>query len=122
MQKLLRSLSISLLTPFLLTYAQAQALAPASLPQPSDMKLGVELLTDTNGANMDPYMKTLISDLRKHWLPLAREAANHPLVKQEETILSLSIGPDGHILAMQLEGSTHDAALDNAAWSAAKGT
>jgi TonB family protein len=121
MQKLLRFLSITLLSPFLIAHAHAQATAHTSLPQPSDMKLGVELLTDTNGASVDPYMKNLISDLRKHWLPLASEAANHPLVKQEETVLSLSIGP-GRILAMQLEGSTHDTALDRAAWSAAKGT
>jgi TonB family protein len=122
MQKLLRFLSINLLTPFLITHAHAQATAHTSLPQPSDMKLGVELLTDTNGTDMAPYMRTLISDLRKHWVPLANEAANHPLVKQEETVLSISIGPDGHIAAMQLEGSTHDTALDKAAWSAAKGT
>jgi TonB family protein len=122
MQKLLRFLSITLLTPFLITHAHAQATAHTSLPQPSDMKLGVELLTDTNGANIDPYMKNLISDLRKHWLPLAGEAANHPLVRQEETVLSISIGPDGRIVAMQLEGSTHDTALDKAAWNAAKAT
>jgi TonB family protein len=122
MQKLLRFLSITLLTPFLIPHAHAQATAPTSLPQPSDMKLGVELLTDTNGTYIDPYMKNLISDLRKHWLPLASEAAHHPLVKQEETVLSISIGPDGRILAMQLEGSTHDTALDKAAWNAAKGT
>jgi hypothetical protein len=125
MQKLQRFLSIALLTPFLITPAHAQPTAPASLPQPSDMKLGVELLTDPNGANIDPYMKNLISDLRKHWLPLASEAAHHPLVKQEETVLSLSIGPDGHIVAMQLEGSTKDTAdtaLAKAAWNAAKAT
>jgi TonB family protein len=122
MQKLLRFLSITLLAPFLITQAHAQATAHTSLPQPSDMKLGVELLTDTNGTYIDPYMKNLISDLRKHWLPLASEAANHPLVKQEETVLSISIGPDGRILAMQLETSTHDTALDKAAWNAAKGT
>jgi TonB family protein len=122
MQKLLRFLSLTLLTPFLMPHALAQATAHTSLPQPSDMKLGVELLTDTNGTYIDPYMKNLISDLRKHWLPLAREAANHPLVKQEETVLSLSIGPDGHLSAMQLEGSTHDTGLDKAAWSAAKAT
>src|SRR5882757_9980745 len=122
MQKVLRFLSIALLTPFLTTPPHALAKAHTIPPQPSEMKLSVELLTDTNGANIDLYMRNLISDLRKHWLPLASEAANHPLVKQEETVLSLSIGSDGRILAMQLEGSTHDTALDKAAWSAAKAT
>jgi TonB family protein len=118
MKKLLRFLSISLLAPCLITAAYAQATARALPPHPSDMKLSVELLSDTNGANIDSYMKNLISDLRKHWVPLVTEAAKQPLLKQQETLISFTIGSDGHIVAMQLEDSTHDSGLDKAAWNA----
>jgi TonB family protein len=99
------------------TYAQATAQALS--PQPSDMKLSVDLLSDTNGANLDPYMKELVSGLRKHWLPLANEAANQPLLKGEATLIDLTIGPDGRLSAMLLESSSHNTALDKAAWKTA---
>jgi TonB family protein len=122
MKRLLRFLSIALLTPCLITPAHAQATAPASWPQSSDLKVGLELLTDTNGVNIDSYVKNLISDLKKHWLPLVKEAANQRPTKPEETTIGFTIGSDGSILAMQLEDSTHNTPFDKAAWSATKGT
>jgi TonB family protein len=122
MKKFLGFLSITLLIPCLIKPTSAQATAHALPPQPSDMKLGVDLLSDTSGVNITPYMKNLISDLKKHWLPLVTEAVNQPLLKQEETLINFTIAPDGHLLAMRLENSTHDVALDKAAWSATMGT
>ena len=86
------------------------------------MTLNLELLTDIKGANIDPYVKNLISDLKKQWLPLAKEAASERTKKPEETLIGFTIAPDGRILAMQLENSTHDTALDKAAWKATTGT
>jgi TonB family protein len=80
------------------------------------------MFSDAGGANIDPYMKNLISDLRKHLLPLANQAANQPPLKQQETIIDITIAPDGHLSAMRLEDSTHDTALDKTAWSATKET
>jgi TonB family protein len=122
MKKLLRFLYITLLTPCLITPAHTQVQAHALLPQPSDMKLNVELLSDTNGANLDPYMRNMFSDLKKHWLPPVTETANQPLLKQQETVIIFTIAPDGRLLAMQLEDSPHNTALDKAAWNAVKGT
>ncbi len=82
------------------------------------MTLSLELLSDTNGANIDPYVKNLISDLRKHWLPLAKEAVSERTKRPEETLIGFTIAPGGQILAMQLENSTHDTPLDKAAWKA----
>jgi TonB family protein len=120
MKKLFRLLSLALLTLCLIKPTFAQATAHALSPQPSNMKLSLDLLSDTNGANLDPYIKDLVSNLRKHWLPLASEAANQPLLEQEETLIDLTIGPDGRLSAMWLENSTHNTALDKAAWNTAK--
>jgi TonB family protein len=121
MKKLLPILSILLLTPCLIKPASSQLPAPASPLQSPGLNLNLDILSDTNGANLSPYIKTLASDLKKHWLPLAN-TANQPPLKQQETAIDITIAPDGHIQAMQLEDSTHNTALDKAAWSAAKET
>jgi TonB family protein len=82
--------------------------------------LSFELLTDTNGKNIAPYIRELSSGLKKHWLTLGTEAENQPLLKQEETVIDLTIASHGHLSAMHLANSTQNAALDKAAWNTAK--
>jgi TonB family protein len=118
MKKLLYFLSFILLAPCLITPAYAQATTPAMAPQSSDLRLGVDLLSDTNGADLGPYMRILIGDLKKHWLPPA-ESANQAPLKQEETLLRFTIAPDGQISAMRLENPAQDTAFDKAAWKTA---
>jgi hypothetical protein len=119
MKKLLCFLSFALLAPCLMTSAYAQTTTPAIPPQSSDLKLGVDLLSDTNGADLGPYMRTLIADLKKHWLPPAAEFTNQTPSKQEETLLRFTIAPDGQISAMRLESLARDTAFEKAAWKAA---
>ena len=76
----------------------------------------VEVLSDTSGADIDPYIRHLLADLKAHWLPLIPEEAYPPLSKQGETMIRFTISPDGKLLAMNLDDSTHDLALDHAAW------
>jgi TonB family protein len=121
MKKSLRFISIVLLAPSLIKPAYAQETLHAMSPQTSNMNLGFELLTDTNGKNIAPYIRELSSGLKKHWLVLATEGANQPVLKQEETVIDLTIAPDGHLSAMRLEDSTNNAAVDKAAWNVAKG-
>jgi TonB family protein len=119
MKKLLCFLSFGLLVSGLMAPAHTQVTAPAVLPQSSDLTLGVDLLSDTHGADLGPYMRILIADLKKRWLPPATESANRPTPKQEETLIRFTIAPDGHISAMRLESPEQETALDKAAWKAA---
>ncbi len=115
MKKLVRFLSV--------TFLAAISVAPVhgqTMSQPA-LKLGVDLLSDTNGTNLGPYMKVLISDIRKRWVSVATQEADQAITKHEEAVISLTIAPDGRVLAMLLEPS-HDVALDRAAWSAVTGT
>jgi len=121
MKNFLGFFSITLLTPCLIMPTYAQETAHALPPQTSGMKLGFELLTDTNGKDIAPYIKELSSGLKKHWLALGTEAEKQPLLKQEETVIDLTIASDGHLSAMRLENSIHNTALDKAAWNTAKG-
>jgi TonB family protein len=120
MKKFLGLLSITLLAPSLIKPAYTQETLHAMPPQTSNMKLSFESLTDTNGKNIAPYIRELSSGLKKHWLTLGAEAENQPPLKQEETVIDLTIAPDGRLSAMRLANSTQNAALDKAAWNTAK--
>ena len=119
MKSLLRFLAVTLLAPCLIQPASAQATAHAA--QSPDLKLGVDILSDTSGVNLAPYVRNLVSDLKKHWSSQAAQS-NQPSLKQQETVITLTIAPNGQLYAMQLETPGHDSALNQAAWNAAKTT
>ena len=82
---------------------------------------GVEVLSDTQGVDFGPYLRRILGDIRRTWIPLIPEEARPPLNKQGETLIRFTILPDGRIEAMNLDGSTHDTAIDRAAWGAITG-
>lgn len=82
---------------------------------------GVDILSDTMGVNFDPYLKKIMREIYNTWIPLIPEEARPPLNKQGITQIRFTILPDGHIGGMVLEGSTHDDALNRAAWGSITG-
>lgn len=85
------------------------------------LNTGVEVLSDTMGVDFAPYLRRILGDIRRTWIPLIPEEARPPLNKQGETLIRFTILPDGRIGAMQLEASTHDQAIDRAAWGGITG-
>lgn len=77
---------------------------------------GVDILSDTQGVNFNPYIRRIIADIYRNWLPLIPEEAKPPLSKQGETLVRFMILPDGRIGGMWLDGSTHDDAINRSAW------
>ena len=77
---------------------------------------GVEVLSDTQNVNFNPYLRRLLADIYRNWLPLIPEEAKPPLSKQGETLVRFMILPDGRIGGMWLDGSTHDDAINRSAW------
>jgi len=82
---------------------------------------GVDILSDTQGVNFDPYLRRILRQIYLQWLPLIPEEARPPLSKQGVTQIRFSISPDGTVSAMHLDGSTHDDALNRAAWGSING-
>jgi TonB family protein len=121
MKTLLRFFAITLLAPCLIQTVSAQGTAQALPAQSPDLKLGVDLLSDTGGVIAASYMRNLISDLKKHWSVLVIQT-NQPFPKQQETVITFTIAPSGQISQMKLENPTHGSALDQAAWNATKAT
>ncbi|MDR3735733.1 MAG: TonB family protein [Acidobacteriaceae bacterium] len=73
-------------------------------------------MSDTTGADIEPYIRRLLAALKAYWLPLIPEEAYPPTSLQGETVISFTTAPDGHILAMQVDSSTKSDALNHAAW------
>jgi outer membrane biosynthesis protein TonB len=89
---------------------------------------GAEVLSDTEGVDFGPYLAKILRQIKAAWYPLIPEEAQPPLNKQGETQLRITILPDGRIHAqdaghpgMVLEYSTHDDALNRAAWGSITG-
>ena len=82
---------------------------------------GLEVLSDTQGVDFDAYIRRLVADVKRSWLPLIPEEARPPLNKRGITQVRFTILPDGRIAAMHLDGSTHDTAIDKAAWNSILG-
>jgi outer membrane biosynthesis protein TonB len=85
------------------------------------LNTGVDILSDTEGVNFDPYLKKIIREIYNTWLPLIPEEARPPLNKSGETLVRFIILPNGKIGGMFLDGSTHDDAINRAAWGSITG-
>ncbi len=85
------------------------------------LNTGVDVLSDTLGVDFNPYLKRILREIYTTWLPLIPEEARPPLNKQGVTQIRFTILPDGRIGAMHLDGSTHDDALNRAAWGSITG-
>ena len=82
--------------------------------------MGFEILSDTKGVELSPYLKTVGSDVRSHWHPPV--ATQGQQAKPDETTISLTIAPNGQVSAMHLDHPTKNAARDRAAWAAITST
>jgi TonB family protein len=87
----------------------------------SGANTGVQVLSDTMGVDFNPYLRRILADIKRTWIPLIPEEARPPLNKQGETLIRFTILPDGRIAAMNLEGSSQDTAIDRAAWGGITG-
>ena len=85
------------------------------------LNTGVDVLSDTMGVDFNPYLRRILREIYTTWLPLIPEEARPPLNKQGTTLIRFSILPNGEIGAMHLDGSSHDDALNRAAWGSITG-
>ncbi len=101
--------------------------APETTPHPAapvaqqGMGAGVQVLSDTQGVDFGPYIRRILSDIKRNWIPLIPEEARPPLNKQGETLIRFTILPDGRIAAMNLDASSQDTAIDRACWGGITG-
>jgi TonB family protein len=95
--------------------------APPRGGQGQGMGEGAEILSDTQGVDFGPYIRRILEDIKRNWIPLIPEEARPPLNKQGETLIRFTINRDGSIAAMNLDGSSQDTAIDRACWGGITG-
>ena len=110
--------TLALLTSCLMHSAHAQEIPFVAEVHATHM--GIEILSDTKGTDLSPYLKTVASELKSHWLPPVA-APGQQQAKPDETLISLTIAPNGQVSAMHLDHPTN-AAQDRAAWAAITST
>lgn len=73
----------------------------------------VDILTDTQGIDFGPYLKSLLSRVRENWFAHIPE-----LVEQRTGKLAIefTVQRDGHISDMKLIATSGDVMLDRSAW------
>ena len=86
-----------------------------------NLNTGVDVLSDMQGVNFNPYLRAILKQIYDQWIPLIPEEARPPLNKQGDTLVRFMIMPDGRIGMMHLDGSSHDDALNRAAWGSITG-
>jgi len=77
---------------------------------------GVQILSDTQGVDFDPYIKRVLHDIRQNWYHIMPEEAMPPLLKNGKVVIDFVIMPNGKVMGMQLRGPSGDTPLDRAAW------
>jgi len=95
--------------------------APGPPGAQGGMGAGVQVLSDTQGVDFGPYIRRILGDIKRNWIPLIPEEARPPLNKQGETHIRFTILPDGRIAAMNLDASSQDTAIDRACWGGITG-
>ncbi len=86
-------------------------------PQTDPPRVQVQILTDTKGADLNVYIRTVLIDLKRHWSVVAARDDKADSEAQKAAII-ISIAPDGRLSTMRLEQPTQDASFTKAAWGA----
>lgn len=83
--------------------------------------LQVDVLSDTRGVDLGPYMKTAIFNLKSHWLSSAQKFGQQS-AGEAKPIVSFTIEPNGRTTSLTLEHGSGDVKLDRTAWTAITAT
>jgi outer membrane biosynthesis protein TonB len=78
------------------------------------------IVSDTQGVDLNPYLKRIYRIVQTSWNPLVPKEAGPPVNKAGEVLICFRILPSGKLMegGMVLEGRSGDTALDRAAWGA----
>jgi TonB family protein len=94
----------------------------ASKSDDSSRPQGVEILSDTGGVDVHPYVKQILPMLYRNWTPLIPAEAKPPQSEQATSSIRFTILPNGKIGAMHLDTSTGEDEINRSCWNAITST
>ena len=96
-------------------HEEAVKVGSAQSQQPS----GLEVLSETNGVDLKPYLKGVFRSVKDNWYKRIKAVVPQPeQSKQGSTAIEFAIARDGAVAAMKLVASAGDVIQDRAAWEA----
>jgi len=84
--------------------------------QGTNVRGGLEVLSDTMGVDFGPYLQRVLHDVKMNWYNLIPESARAPIMKKGKVGIEFAILKDGRVAGMRLVSSSGDVALDRGAW------
>jgi len=106
-----------LIIPALLS-AQDNQQVPARQPTDRPTDIGtVEVLTDTQGVDIRPYLDQMIKTVRANWFRLIPEKVDSPARMRGEVAIEFAIKRNGRVGGMKLVGPSGNILLDRTAWA-----
>ena len=76
---------------------------------------GVGILSDTQGVDFGPYIKSMMDKVKNQWYKLIPSSAEY---KKGKLAIEFAIARDGTLADMRLIATSGDVALDRPAWGA----
>jgi TonB family protein len=78
---------------------------------------GIEILSDTQGVDFGPYVKSMLKLVKENWLHAVPQSAQGPRKKQGEVCIEFAVLGGGKTKFIKLVQSTGDIPMDRAAWA-----
>lgn len=77
----------------------------------------LEILTDTKGVDLRPYLQKVIRKVQTTWYNVIPYQARAPIMKKGKVTIEFAILKSGEVAGMKLVSTSGDVALDRGAWS-----
>jgi TonB family protein len=78
-----------------------------------DQTGAVEVLSDTKGVDLGPYLKRILEQVRENWYHLIPESTE---MKKGKVAIEFKIAKEGKVAEMRLVESSGDTTMDRPAW------
>lgn len=92
----------------------------ASLPTGRDGP--IDVLTDTKGYNIKPYLSEVIAGVRNSWYLLINNDSHFPKQKKGHVTIEFRVTKDGHVSDVKYRETSGNESLDRVAYSAIAGS
>lgn len=83
---------------------------------------GIDVLTDTKGFNIDPYLKEIAGVVRSRWIWGMADTARTPKREQGYVVVDFRVTKDGNITEVKVHRTSQSDRLDRAAYRAITGS
>jgi TonB family protein len=93
--------------------ATIQAAAKAAARDSEKKSSVVDILSDTQGVDFNPYLQTTLEKIRKNWYRMIPESAQ---MKKGHAAIEFAVMKDGQTADMRFAATSGDTSLDRAAW------